>query len=443
MSRRSGGMADLLIMHIMTYNEAIDFLFNSLPVFQREGASAYKPGLGTSIALDDIFGNAHRKYACVHIAGTNGKGSTAHTLAAVLARAGYRVGLYTSPHIFDFRERIRVNGQKIPEAAVVDFVERWKALKSDLTPSFFELTSTMAFEHFAREKVDIAVIETGLGGRLDSTNIISPLLSVITNISLDHTSLLGDSLEKIAFEKAGIIKRNVPVVIGEWQESTAPVFWSKASEMNAPLYYAEPVKAERRDSCLYYPSTPFGDIYGELTGSCQVKNAATIICALSRLMDAGWRIPSDAVREGFANVCEDTGLMGRWTTVRDNPLTVCDTGHNIGGWEYIASQLSERKGRGAVHLIVGFVNDKDISAILAKIASIDVDKKLYFSAPSVPRGLKADILAEKAAEFGLSGRAVSDVNEALAMATADASSDDMILIAGSNFLIADLKSVGC
>ncbi len=442
MSRRSGGMADLLIMHIMTYSEAIDFLFNSLPVFQREGATAYKPGLDTSIALDGIFGNPHRKYACVHIAGTNGKGSTAHTIAAVLARAGYRVGLYTSPHIFDFRERIRVNGQKISVDAVVDFVERWKALKSDLTPSFFELTSTMAFEHFAREKVDIAVIETGLGGRLDSTNIISPVLSVITNISLDHTSLLGGSLEKIAFEKAGIIKRNVPVVIGEWQEQTAPVFERKALEMNAPLCYASPVEAERLEDCLHYMSTPFGDIYGELTGSCQVKNAATIICALSKLIDAGWRIAPGSVREGFANVCGDTGLMGRWTTVRETPLTVCDTGHNIGGWVYIASQLSERKGRGKVHLIVGFVNDKDISAILAKIASIDVSKKLYFSAPSVPRGLKADMLAEKAAEFGLSGNAISDVNEALALATADAAPDDMILIAGSNFLIADLKSIG-
>lgn len=422
----------------MTYQDAIDFLYNSLPVFQREGASAYKPGLATSVALDDIFGNPHRAYATVHIAGTNGKGSTAHTLAAVLSRAGYKVGLYTSPHIFDFRERIRVNGRKIPHEAVVDFVERWKALQSDLTPSFFELTSTMAFEHFAREGVDVAVIETGLGGRLDSTNIITPVLSVITNISPDHTNLLGDTLEKIAFEKAGIIKPGVPVVIGETQPETAPVFNAKAVEEGAPVYFARPVSGKIGDSGIDYPSTPFGEIHGELSGECQIRNAATIFCALERLRERGFRIPDAAVREGFANVCGDTGLMGRWTTIREKPLTVCDTGHNIGGWEYIARQLSARKS-GRVHLIVGFVNDKDISAILRRIAEINVDKSLYFSAPSVPRGLQADMLAAKASEFGLTGIAVPDVNDALAEATSAAAPDDLILIAGSNFLIADLK----
>lgn len=423
----------------MTYQAAIEFLFNSLPVFQREGASAYKPGLGTSIALDDIFGNPHRKYATIHIAGTNGKGSTAHTLAAVLARAGYRTGLYTSPHIFDFRERIRVNGEKISEEAVVDFVTRWKGMDSALTPSFFELTSTMAFEYFADQKVDVAVIETGLGGRLDSTNIISPVLSIITNISHDHTNLLGDTLEKIAFEKAGIIKSGVPVVIGEVLPETEPVFRAKAEEVKAPIHIAAPVEAVIEDGgSILYPSTPFGTVKGELSGACQVKNTATILCALLRLRELGFNIPDEAVGTGFANVCEDTGLMGRWTVLRNKPLTVCDTGHNIGGWEYIASQLSSRK-EGRVHLIVGFVNDKDISAILAKIASIGVDKRLYFSSPSVPRGLKAEALSCKAAEFGMEGEVIDDVNLALAKATAEASDNDLILIAGSNFLIADLK----
>lgn len=425
----------------MTYQEAIDFLFNSLPVFQREGASAYKPGLGTSIALDDMFGNPHRDYPCIHIAGTNGKGSTAHTLAAVLARAGYKTGLYTSPHIFDFRERIRVNGQKIPHERVVDFVERWKERKSELSPSFFELTSTMAFEHFAREKVDVAVIETGLGGRLDSTNIITPVASVITNISPDHTAFLGDTLEKIAFEKAGIIKEGVPVVIGERQAECMPVFERRAEVVGAPLRYAEEIEGHHDGGMMVYPATRYGEIRGALAGDCQIRNAATILTVLDVLSESGFRISSEAVREGFAHVCEDTGLMGRWTVLRRDPMTVCDTGHNIGGWEYIAAQLSARKA-GTVHLIVGFVNDKDISAILRKISDIGGEKRLYFSAPSVPRGLKADALAEKAAQFGLTGSVIADVNEALATATAAVSSpDDMILIAGSNFLIADLKGV--
>lgn len=424
----------------MTYQEAIDFLYNSLPVFQREGASAYKPGLATSVALDDIFGNPHKAYPTVHIAGTNGKGSTAHTLAAVLARAGLKVGLYTSPHIFDFRERIRVNGRKISQEAVVDFVERWKsyASGSELSPSFFELTSTMAFEYFAKENVDVAVIETGLGGRLDSTNIISPCLSVITNISLDHTALLGDTIEKIAYEKAGIIKPGVPVVIGERSPESEPVFISKAKEVGAPIYFADSVEGRVENGEIVYPSTPFGKIVGELSGECQIKNTATILCAIQRLIENGFAISSEAVREGFANVCGDTGLIGRWMTICKSPLTVCDTGHNIGGWEYIAHQLSSRES-GKLHLIVGFVNDKDISAILQKISDIDADKMIYFSAPSVPRGLNAGELAEKAAEFGLSGMVVPDVNDALSLAGQSAGEDDLILVAGSNFLVADIR----
>ena len=428
----------------MEYQEAIDYLYNSLPVFQRIGAAAYKPGLGTSIALDDIFGNPHKKYPTIHIAGTNGKGSTAHTLAAILQSAGYKTGLYTSPHLFDFRERIRVNGEKISQEAVISFVERWlkhqsEGANTELSPSFFELTSTMAFEYFADCGVDVAVIETGLGGRLDSTNIITPLLSIITNISLDHTSLLGDTLEKIAYEKAGIIKPGVPVVIGEKQTETTSIFEAKAAECDAPLIYAPQLHGTHEDGYMLYTDTPYGDIKGELTGDYQVKNSATVLAAVSRLEQSGFKIGRDAVRNGFSNVTGLTHLMGRWMKIGDSPLTVCDTGHNAGGWGYITRQLDSRLS-GKVHLIIGFAADKDISPILEMIKCLTVPVELYFSSPSVKRGLDADKLADIAAIHGLRGTVVPDVNEALATAKDRADvSDDMIFIGGSNFLIADLK----
>lgn len=428
----------------MTYQQAIDYLYNSLPVFQKVGASAYKPGLGTSLALDDLFGNPHRKYPTVHIAGTNGKGSTAHTLAAVLQSAGYKVGLYTSPHLFDFRERIRVNGEKISHEAVVSFVERWFeksriAPYNVLSPSFFELTSTMAFEYFADENVDVAIIETGLGGRLDSTNIIMPVLSVITNISLDHTSLLGNTIREIAFEKAGIIKHGVPVVIGEWQKETEQVYADKVEEEEAELIYATPVEAEITPGGISYHSTLYGDFTGELKGEYQIKNTATVLAALSVLAKRGFEITPKAVHEGFANVTRLTHLMGRWHTLSGHPLTVCDTGHNAGGWQYITDQLNSYTS-GRVHLIIGFAADKDITPVLTMIASLTVPVNLYFSSPSVKRGLDADSLSKKAASVGLRGEVVADVNDALALARERADVDnDMILIAGSNFLIADLK----
>ncbi len=428
----------------MTYNEAIEFLYNSLPVFHNIGAGAYKPGLATSMALDDIFGNPHHRYPTIHIAGTNGKGSTAHTLAAILQRSGYRTGLYTSPHIFDFRERIRVNGHKISTEAVVDFVERWKKINTthQLTPSFFELTSTMAFEYFANSKVDVAIIETGLGGRLDSTNIISPILSIITNISLDHTALLGDTLPQIAAEKAGIIKDGTPVVIGELHPETAPVFDKKAAESMASITYAAPVEGKHSGNGILYPDTPFGEIYGELAGDYQINNTATEITAVTELRKLGLNISDSAVREGFANVISDTHLQGRWMKIASAPLTICDTGHNCGGWEYIVKQLDDFS-TGAVHLITGFVNDKDISTILHLISSIKTPLQLYFSSPSVARGLKAEELAAKAAKAGLQGKVIDDVNAALAEASSVAHPDnDMILIAGSNFLMADLKIEG-
>lgn len=423
----------------MTYEEAINFLYNSLPVFQREGASAYKPGLQTSIALDDIFGNPHKKFKTIHIAGTNGKGSTSHTLAAILTRAGYKTGLYTSPHIFDFRERIRVDGKKIPKEAVVDFVSRWQCINSGLRPSFFELTSTMAFEYFASEKIDVAVIEVGLGGRLDSTNIITPELSIITNISLDHTSLLGNSIEEIAFEKAGIIKTGVPVLIGERNPLSSPIFEDIASKSLSPISFAKPLDATECKDGLKFRDTPFGELIFGLTGEYQRKNAATICESVTILKDKGFRISDTAVREGFANVVKDTGLFGRWTRIGTSPEIVADTAHNIGGWEEIVSQLDKMEENRDLHLIVGFVNDKDISSILNKISDLRRRKRLYFATPSVPRGLKAQILSEKAAFYNLEGDVIDDVNEALNVARKYASPNDLILIAGSNFLIADLK----
>lgn len=428
----------------MDYQQAINYLYNSLPVYQREGASAYKPGLGTSIALDDIFGNPHRKYPTIHIAGTNGKGSTAHTLAAILQSAGYKTGLYTSPHLFDFRERIRVNGEKIPQDEVISFVERWIKIQdeekhSSLSPSFFELTSTMAFEYFAKSGVDVAIIETGLGGRLDSTNIISPILSIITNISLEHTALLGDTIEKIAYEKAGIIKPNTPIVIGEYQSECAKVFENKAAEVGAQLKYAPIVNADRIDGGIRYDNTPYGEFVGELTGDCQIKNTATVLEALKAIEKIGFRISDESVKKGFGNVTGITHLMGRWTKIGDKPLTICDTGHNAGGWEYITNQINRFKG-GTVYLIIGFAADKDISPILRMIAKLETDVKIYYSSPSVKRGLQAEKLAEMAANQGLEGTIQPDVNIALRDAKALANpTNDMILIAGSNFLIADLK----
>ncbi len=432
-------MANILIL--MTYEESIEFLFNSLPVFQNIGPGAYKPGLDTSRRLAAIFGNPERKYPCIHVAGTNGKGSTAHSLAAILQSAGYRVGLYTSPHIFDFRERIRVNGEMILREAVVEFVERWTHVVQScpaISPSFFELTSTLAFDYFRACGVDVAVIETGLGGRLDSTNIITPVLSVITNISLDHTALLGDTLSSIAYEKAGIIKAGIPVVVGERHSETENVFVDKARETGSLLVFAKPLKCETRSDGNHYPLTPFGHVRGELTGEYQVKNAATVFEAVLQLRVLGWDIPDRAVREGMADVIGLTHLFGRWSRIADAPVTVVDTGHNCGGWEYIVRQIAATR-QSPKALVVGFVADKDLTVVLSLIATLGPEVRLFFSTPSVQRGLPASVLAEKAACHGLHGSVVDDVNVAVAEARASVGPDGFVLVAGSNFLIADLK----
>ena len=419
------------------YNEAIEFLYTSMPMFQRVGASAYKPGLDTVKMLDDKFGNPHLKYKTIHIAGTNGKGSTAHTIAAILQSAGYRVGLYTSPHLVDFRERIRVNGTMISHEAVVDFVNRYRAMSLNCHPSFFELTMTMAFEYFAREKVDIAVIETGLGGRLDSTNIITPILSIITNISFDHTAFLGDSLKSIAGEKAGIIKLSIPVVIGEAYGEVRDVFAQKALEQNSPIFFAQDEQrfagVDSLDDGLLYRATQYGDIVGELMGDCQPKNAATILTALPLLEAQGLSITPQAVKEGFAHVTTLTGLMGRWMTLQRNPHVVCDTGHNVGGWEYISRRLHSIEG--TLHMVIGFVNDKDVSHILEMMPKT---AKYYITNAAIERAMPASQLAEIANQCGLIGKQYPSVEEAYNAALAAAQPSDTIFIGGSTFIVADL-----
>lgn len=413
-------------------------------MFQNIGAGAYKPGLQGVEALSEAFGNPHRGLRCVHIAGTNGKGSTASLIAAVLQSAGLKVGLFTSPHLIDFRERIRVNGAMISCAEVADFVERYQAMAGNhrfdnvAKPSFFELTTVMAFEHFSRQGVDIAVIEVGLGGRLDSTNIITPMLSVITNISLDHTALLGDTPEAIAQEKAGIIKPGVAVVIGEAEGSVRRVFEQKARDCDAPILFAQDHIAyssyEHTDTEIVYYATPYGTLRCPLCGDCQVHNAATVLTALG-LLEHRLGITADAVREGFAGVTTLTGLAGRWMTLAERPRVVCDTGHNSGGWQYLAEQI--RRLPAKRHIVLGFVSDKDISFIFGLLPH-DGDTSYYFVAPSVRRARSAAELQREARSHGFEGAVYDTVAQGYEAALSAASADDSVFVGGSTFVVADL-----
>ena len=425
----------------MTYQQTLDYLFTQVPMFQSVGADAYKPGLETVSNLSRMFGNPHKTLRTIHVGGTNGKGSTAHTIAAVLQSAGYKVGLFTSPHLLDFRERIRVNGEMIDESSVIDFVERFRSKNHDsLQPSFFELTTVMAFEYFERKAVDVTVIEVGLGGRLDSTNIITPELSIITNISLDHTALLGHTPEAIAAEKAGIIKSGVPVVIGESEGTVRKVFSDKADTAGSEITYADDQKVfssfEQSDDAILYRDTRWGDIEGELCSDCQVKNASSILCAIDRLIDRGFKISAAAVKQGFGNVCELTGLAGRWMKVSDRPHVVCDTGHNVGGWNYLAKRL-ERFGD-KLHMVIGFVNDKDVSGILAMMPR---DAKYYFVKPSVPRGLDSIALSDLAKKSGLNGSHYPSVTDGYNDALSQAKEGDTIFVGGSTFVVAALMAI--
>lgn len=425
----------------MTYEETLHYLYTSIPVFQNAGPSAYKPGLGTSIALDNHLGNPHKAYKTIHIAGTNGKGSVSHLLAAILQQAGYKVGLYTSPHLIDFRERIRVNGQMIPQDYVVDFVERHRTIFEPLHPSFFELTSSMAFDYFRSEKVDYAIIEVGMGGRLDSTNIITPILSIITNISLDHTQFLGDTVEKIAYEKAGIIKKGVPVVIGEADdESVSKVLATAAKKCGSPVCLAQHEGFLKESYLLesgewQFNSSDFGQLSGELGGAAQFRNATTVLAAIYLLREAGADIHIQAVRTGFKHVVELTGLMGRWQVLQKKPKVVCDTGHNVGGWQYLNIQLEEEQKRHRdLYMVIGAVNDKDIDGMLELMPK----KAFYFfTQASVQRAMPAEDVATKAMFHGLSGIVCDTVSEAIAKALRRAGENDMIFIGGSTFVVAD------
>lgn len=407
----------------MDYQNTLLYLYNSVPMFQQVGSSAYKEGLENTLTLDEHFGHPHRNFHSIHVGGTNGKGSCSHTLAAILQEAGYRVGLYTSPHLVDFRERIRVNGQPIPEDYVVRFVEEERNFFEPLHPSFFELTTAMAFRYFSDEHVDVAVIEVGLGGRLDCTNIIQPDLCIITNISFDHTQFLGDTLEKIAGEKAGIIKSKTPVVIGETTSETKPVFAKKALETGAPIFFAE--ENEKND----YPG-----LECELKGLYQTKNTRTLLTAIPQLQKIGYKLNEQAVRSGFARVCELTGLTGRWQKLQDTPTLICDTGHNVGGITYITEQLKEQSYR-KLHMIIGMVNDKDIRGVLALLPK---DAEYYFTKASVKRALPEKELALLASEAGLQGDCYPDVPSAVRAAQEKSLPEDFIFVGGSSFIVADL-----
>lgn len=415
----------------MNYQETIDYLFHATPVFEHIGASAYKPGLQTTVALDNHYGNPHHSYQTIHVAGTNGKGSCSHAIASVLQECGYKVGLYTSPHLRDFRERIRVNGTPVSKAFVVGFVEDYiswnNASSTPLHPSFFELTTAMALKYFAEEKVDIAVIEVGLGGRLDCTNIITPIISVITNISFDHTQLLGSSLSAIATEKAGIIKRGVPVIVGETVDETRPVFQEKARSENAPLFWAEDMKD---DEWIHLPF--------ELKGDYQEHNRRTVSCALKRLDEAGiitWKTSKDdkVVADGLRNICRNTGLEGRWQTIRKEPLVICDTGHNVAGWQFLSRQIMRQPCK-QLRMVFGMVDDKDLNTVLSLLPP---KADYYFTQAQSKRAIPASEILSRAKLHGLHGRTFGSVEEAYAAALADAESLDFIFVGGSSYVVAD------
>lgn len=425
----------------MTYKEATEYLFNSTPLFQNVGKDAYKEGLANTLALDEHFGHPHHRFRTIHVGGTNGKGSCSHTLAAILQKAGYKTGLYTSPHLTDFRERIRVNGVMMPEEYVTSFIENERFFFEPLHPSFFELSTAMAFKYFAETKVDVAVIEVGLGGRLDCTNIIRPDLSVITNISFDHVQFLGHTLTAIAQEKAGIIKSGIPVVIGETTEETKKVFIDKSLKVNAPIVFAEDkhqiLSLQRQDGKLTYETRSYGQLTGELCGLCQEKNTGTILTAVDELRKQGYAIGQSHVSDGFAHVCELTGLRGRWQTVNEHPTVICDTGHNPGGISYIAEQLRTYPSEVQIHIVMGMVNDKDVRNVLKLLPA---DATYYFTKASVKRALSEDQLCGLAEEAGLHGKTYPDVQAAFEAAKTASTEKDLIFVGGSTFIVADFLS---
>lgn len=423
----------------MDYKETTDFLFNQLPMFERQGKTGYKSGLENTLALDGHYGHPHRAFKTIHVAGTNGKGSCSHTIAALLQANGYKVGLYTSPHLVDFRERIRVNGVCISEKYVVDFVAEGRAFFEPLHPSFFELTTAMAFNYFKDMEVDIAVVEVGLGGRLDCTNIITPELSVITNISFDHTQFLGNTLQSIAREKAGIIKRGVPVVIGEYNDQTRPVFERVANESESPIVFAEDEKEvlcgkPDANGKMEYTTRNLGTLTGCLAGSCQTRNTNTVIAAYRQLVKLG--IVDDNVeklQKALGGVVEMTGLKGRWQTVNEEPKVVCDTGHNAAAWEYLGPQLKAVECD-ALRVVFGMVDDKDIDSVAEMLPK---HAKYYFTQADSHRALKAEKVAGICRQKGLFGNCYPSVYKAYTAAMAESKKEDFVFVGGSSYIVAD------
>ena len=420
----------------MNYEETLKFLYSQLPIFQRIGAAAYKANLDNTYALMEILDQPHKKFKSVHIAGTNGKGSTAHMLASIYQEAGYKTGLYTSPHLKDFRERIRLNGEMVSEEFVIDFVAKYAVDFKSISPSFFELTMAMAFQYFAEEKVDIVILETGLGGRLDSTNIVNPELSIITNIGKDHMRFLGDTLPEIAGEKAGIIKANKPIIIGEKQLEIQTVFEQKAKEMNSPLYFAEDlVRLEIINTVSntyrisYNNQIIFESLEFPLLGNYQIKNLKTVVAAAMLL-----KLSSKAIKRGIENVLKNTHFAGRWQILSKSPLTICDTAHNEDGIRYIVAQLEQISHKN-LHFVLGVVNDKSIQSILEILPKKAI---YYFCKADIPRGLQVDVLQEKAKNAGLIGNSFSSVKDALKAAQQSALDGDLVFVGGSTFTVAEV-----
>lgn len=428
----------------MNYEETIHYLFTRLPMFSRIGAAAYKKDLTNTLQLCEHIGNPQRRFKSIHIAGTNGKGSTSHMLAAILQTAGYKTGLYTSPHLRDFRERFRINGAMIEEAFVIDFTRRIQPAIDSIEPSFFEITVAMAFDYFAQNKVDIAVIETGLGGRLDSTNVITPELSVITNIGWDHMNLLGDTLEKIAFEKAGIVKPGVPVVVGETTTLTRPVFEQVAAEQQAPLSFADQLryvadwKYEHHELQVQIARTGHDEriLYRlDLPGYYQTKNLVTVLESVHQLQQQGWHITHEVVQQALRQVKKRTGLHGRWEVIHDHPAVVLDVGHNEDGIRQILAQV-ELTDHHHLHIVMGMVKDKEIEKVLQQLPK---EAAYYFTKAQIPRALPEEQLAARAAAHGLQGHAYADVNTALQAALHKAHKNDLIVVCGSVFVVGEVK----
>lgn len=427
----------------MNYQEVIEFMFNSLPMYQRVGAAAYKANLDNTLAFDKITGSPHKKYKTIHIAGTNGKGSVSHSLASILQEAGYKTGLYTSPHLTDYRERIRVNGKKIEESFITEFINSHKNFIKNVKPSFFEMSVALAFKYFELQQVEVAVIEVGMGGRLDSTNIILPELSVITNIGLDHTQFLGNSLAEIAGEKAGIIKQNIPVVIGERQKETEEVFLKKAKKKNSKISFASDNYACKiLNSNLKYSnfevekktSDKSYTLNFNLSGKYQEKNLATILETVDNLRNQGFCISDENLKQGLENLIKNTGFHGRWETLSTEPLTICDTGHNKDGLSYTIEQLLSLEFK-KLRFVLGFVNDKNVDEVLKLFPK---NAEYYFCKAQIPRALDEKILLEKANLVSINGKSFENVSSAYHAAKKDADKNDVIFIGGSTFVVADL-----